>query len=145
MAPTNRREKDRECVKRKLFTYSPSKVDLALQAIRGGMKVTTAGRTYKVPRSTLRNKISGRAAETSGHVGPLAVLGKNVEDMLVTWVKDCSRAGFPVNKDGLLDCKKHCEYGKNQNAVHKQSSWKVMVFVVYGATSRRDQKTCRIY
>lgn len=103
MAPTNKKEKSYQCVKRKLFTYSPSKVDLALKAIRDGMKVATAGRTYKVPRSTLRNKISGRAPETSGHVGPEAVLGKNIEDMLVTWVKQCSRNGFPINKDGLLD------------------------------------------
>lgn len=103
MAPRNKKEKDRERVKKKLFTYSPSKVDLALKAIRGGMKVATAGRTYMVPRSTLRNKISGRAPESSGHVGPQAVLGTNIEKMLVAWIKECSRAGFPINKDGLLD------------------------------------------
>lgn len=66
-------------MKRKLFTYLPSKVDLAQKAIRDGMKVATAGRTYKVPRSTLRNTISGRAPETSGHVGPEAVLGKTLK------------------------------------------------------------------
>lgn len=106
MAPTNKKEKAYKCVKRKLFTYSPSK---GLKAIRDGMKMATAGRTYKVPRSTLRNKISGRAPETSGHVGYEAVLGKSIEDMLVTWVAVFTK--WLPNKQrrfaGL--CKKNCD------------------------------------
>lgn len=39
------------------------------------MPVATASRDFHIPRSTLRHKISGKAPETSGHVGPQAVLG----------------------------------------------------------------------
>lgn len=90
-------------VKRKLFQYSPHKVGLALGAIRSGMKVSTAAKTYGIPRSTLRNKLSGVAPESSGHVGPQPVLGSEIEAELVRWIIECSRSGFPVDKDGLCD------------------------------------------
>lgn len=67
------------------------------------MKVATASKNFNVPRTTLRHKLSGVAPETSGHVGPQAVLGEQIENELVVWVKKSSRAGFPINKEGILD------------------------------------------
>lgn len=92
-----------DIVKRKLFQYSPHKVGLALDAIRKGMKVSTASKNFNIPRTTLRHKLCGDAPETSGHVGPQAVLGIEIENELVAWIKDSARNGFPINKDGLLD------------------------------------------
>lgn len=92
-----------DVVKRKLFQYSPHKITSALNAIKNGMPVSTASRNFNVPRTTLRHKISGKAPETSGRVGPQAVLGREIENELVVWIKDCARAGFPINKEGLLD------------------------------------------
>ncbi|KAG6448525.1 hypothetical protein O3G_MSEX005530 [Manduca sexta] len=92
-----------DVAKRKLFQYSPHKITLTLNAIKNGMPVSTASRDFNVPRTTLRHKISGKAPETSGHVGPQAVLGSEIENELVVWIKDCARAGFPINKEGLLD------------------------------------------
>lgn len=54
------------------------------------MPVSTASRDFNVPRTTLRYKISGKAPETSGHVGPQAVLGSEIEHELVVWIKDCA-------------------------------------------------------
>lgn len=84
-------KKNRE-YKRKLFQYSPSKVSRALRAVRDGMKVATAATTFNVPRSTLRNKLSGRAPESSGKVGQCAVLGdvagKMVEKLCEVWISN---------------------------------------------------------
>lgn len=95
--------KKRDAVKRKLFQYSPHKVGLALDAIRMGMKVSTGSKNFNVPRTTLRHKFSGDAPEISGHVGPQAVLGVEIENELVAWIKETARNGSPINKEGLLD------------------------------------------
>lgn len=66
--------------KRKLFQYSPTKLKQALYAIRSGiLNVLQATKRYNVPRSTLRNKLSGKSEDDSRHVGPKAVLGASVE------------------------------------------------------------------
>jgi|SRR5277367_6185611 len=90
-------------VKRKLFQYSPVKVGQALKAIREGMPVATASKTFQVPRSTLRHKVSGTAPPTTGRTGPTPVLGIECESLLVDWIKNCARMGFPITKACLLD------------------------------------------
>ncbi|XP_071645164.1 uncharacterized protein [Temnothorax longispinosus] len=97
-----RENKENEKLKRTLFNYREEDVGKALKAIRDGMPIATASKTYKVPRTTLRNKLSGRAPETSGRVGREAVLGHNIEERLAQWLLETSRMGFPINKDSLL-------------------------------------------
>ncbi|XP_072380741.1 uncharacterized protein [Diabrotica undecimpunctata] len=82
----------RQRPKRTFFQYEPQQVKNALEAIRGGMKVSTACNLYEVPRSTIRNKLSGRAPETSGKVGRSPVLGKII---------DTAKMGFPICREGL--------------------------------------------
>ncbi|KAJ8966811.1 hypothetical protein NQ314_003307 [Rhamnusium bicolor] len=91
-----------KCPRRTLFNYSPSQIKNALEEIRNGMKIQTACKMYNVPRSTIRNKLLGRAPETTGKVGKDPVLGEEVENRLVEWIKETSRAGFPICREGLI-------------------------------------------
>ena len=87
---------------RQLFKYNPNQVTKALEAIRNGTPILQASKTFGVPRTTLRNKIKGSAPETSGHVGPLPILGSDIEENLTTWLTEIDRMGFPIEKECLL-------------------------------------------
>lgn len=87
----------------KKFQYSPMKVQLALNAIDKGMPVLKASQEFKVPRTTLRNKLEGKSPrESTGRCGFDSYLGRDNEEMLVKWVLECCKMGFPITKDGLL-------------------------------------------
>ncbi|XP_039302911.1 uncharacterized protein LOC120357158 [Solenopsis invicta] len=73
--------------KRKLFLYSPTQVREALLAIQNGTPVSTAS----------------EAPVTTGHVGRESVLGSRVEAILVDWLLETCRMGFPITKDVLLN------------------------------------------
>ncbi|KAG5866518.1 hypothetical protein JTB14_016372 [Gonioctena quinquepunctata] len=89
--------------KLKRFQYSPEEVDQALRAIGNGMSVLKASKDFQVPRKTLRNKLSGKyPIESPRHCGPDSILGKENEKLLVDWLVNCARMGFPINKEGLL-------------------------------------------
>lgn len=88
--------------KKKRFQYSLLKVKKALKAIEEGMSKSTAARLFKVPRTTLRNKLTNKAPrESTGHCGPHSILGEEIEYMLVDWIINCANMGFPVNKGDL--------------------------------------------
>ncbi|XP_059614990.1 uncharacterized protein LOC132260703 [Phlebotomus argentipes] len=90
------------CSAEKKFGYSPEMMRVALKAIDDGMPVTTAAKHFQIPRSTLRNKITGKSPmETPGHRGYHSALGRETEDEIVRWVLSVASAGFPVTKDGL--------------------------------------------
>lgn len=69
---------------------------------------------------TLRNKLTFKSPVAStGHCGPHSVLVKNLEDMLVGWVIDCAKMGFPTNKDGLCESvKKLLDEGGDHQQKH---------------------------
>lgn len=87
--------------KRVFFLYDYEQLTQALNAIKNGMPTSTASKLYNVPRTTLRNKITGYAPKTSGRTGPESILGKEIEDQLCQWILTCSQMGFPVTRDGL--------------------------------------------
>lgn len=96
-------EMKRKQSKMKFFSnYSEVDVKNALQEIRDGTSIATASNIHNVPRTTLRNKLSGRAPETSGRVGRECVLGHGIEEKLEQWLLKTSKMGFPVNKDCLV-------------------------------------------
>lgn len=67
------------------------------------MSTSKASQMYHVPRTTLRNKCSGKSPELSiGHSGTISVLGEEMETMLVQWILSCAKMGFPVGREGLL-------------------------------------------
>lgn len=84
-----------------LFNYTSEQLKNALEAVKNGMPVLAASKTFKVPRSTLRYKVSGDRPESFGKVGPNCVLGDDVEKLLCDWMKASCAKGFPVTRDGL--------------------------------------------
>lgn len=84
------------------FQYSPAKVNQALNAISEGMPVAKASRTFAIPRTTLRNKISGKSLRESKHCGFEIHFCKKVEEQLLEWILTCAKMGFPIDKRGLL-------------------------------------------
>jgi hypothetical protein len=100
---TTKKAKTTPTTKPKRFMYSPSKVQQALKAVHDGMSENKASQTFNVPRTTLRNKLSGKSPEVStGHSGTTSVLGNEIEQMLVKWLLHCSRMGFPIGRENLL-------------------------------------------
>ena len=110
--------------KRKFFAnYSEGDVKNSLQAIRDGTPIATASKLYNVPRTTLRNKLHGRAPETSGRVGRECVLGREVEEKLEQWLLETGKMGFPVNKDshqGLVFVFMNSQYGRLRSRFPKR-------------------------
>ena len=93
---------DKENIKRrKFFTYSPSKIKNALKDIKNGMPVLKASQLHQVPRSTLRYKLQGDSPVDCCRVGPELSLGSQNEQILVNWVLELSRMGFPISRDVL--------------------------------------------
>lgn len=89
--------------KKKGPSYSQENLHQALMSIKNGTPVGTAAKQFHVPRTTLRNKISGKSPlETSGKRGYHSVLGREIEEHLVKWISDAANRGFPVTKEGLL-------------------------------------------
>ena len=88
--------------KRQFFKYSSSKLKDAINAVNNGQSsVLNASKTYNIPRTTLRNKLSGKSPLDYGKVGPECVLGSRVENMLENWLLECCRMGHPINQEGL--------------------------------------------
>ncbi|XP_055714409.1 uncharacterized protein LOC129808661 [Phlebotomus papatasi] len=89
--------------KKKGTSYSQENLHQALMSIKNGTPVGRAAKQFHVPRTTLRNKISGKSPmETYGKRGYYSVLGREIEEHLVKWISDAANRGFPVIKDSLL-------------------------------------------
>ncbi|KAJ3643900.1 hypothetical protein Zmor_026582 [Zophobas morio] len=87
---------------KKILKYSEADMLQALGAVTSGMAVSTASRTYKVPRTTLLYKHAGKYP-IKRKMGPDTVLSNEEEQALVRWMLHIAKAGFPATKDQLLD------------------------------------------
>lgn len=77
-------------------------MELALAAIREqNIPVATACKQFNVPRSSVRNRLSGKVADDCRRVGPQCKLGPEIEQKLVKWIFECADKGFPINKESL--------------------------------------------
>lgn len=72
--------------KRPKFTYSQEQVLQALDAVRKGETVNSASKRFGIPQSTLALKASGKTPLIR-KMGPKPILGYNIEEMLVNWIK----------------------------------------------------------
>lgn len=74
------------------------RMQAVVAAVSSGVKLGTAARNFNVPRTTLRNRLTGRPARR----GPATVLTVEEEETLEKWIIDCSRKGFPRRKEDLF-------------------------------------------
>ena len=82
----------------------PTKVKSAIEAVRNGsMSASQASITFKVPRTSLRRKLSGNVTDLIGKTGPIPELGRGNEKKLKDWLLENARFGFPINKIILFD------------------------------------------
>lgn len=71
------------------------------------MSKSEASKTFRVPHTTLRNKIEGKSpTESIGHGGVSSILGSDTEKSLVDWILTCAKMGFPINREWSF---KFCE------------------------------------
>lgn len=82
--------------------YSEEQMSLALNAVKQGMPVATAAKTFKVPRTTLLDKKTGRTP-INRKMGPPSVLSLLEEEILVNWIFLMTQKHQPVTKEQVLD------------------------------------------
>lgn len=103
-----RKERTRKCA------YNPDDLKLALQDIRGGLSKKAASKKYNIPRSTLQFRLSSKFSKSS--MGPSPILTDNEEQLLVKWIIECSRKGFPQRKlDVQLSVKEFLTVDEREN------------------------------
>ncbi|KAH3887298.1 hypothetical protein DPMN_011314 [Dreissena polymorpha] len=85
----------------KYRTYSPSKVAAAVSMVQSGAKSKRkAAITYGIPRTTLIDKLSGKAPLGS-NPGKPCVLKKAEEVVLVYYMKMMASIGYPLKRHDL--------------------------------------------
>ncbi|KAJ8929563.1 hypothetical protein NQ314_017726 [Rhamnusium bicolor] len=90
--------------KRKLYKYSEEALARALLEIREGRKgIREASRDFGVPRTTIQDRLKGRAPEKLGKVGPEPVLTIDGEKKIADWVAAIAKCGFPIKKRDLIE------------------------------------------
>lgn len=77
-------------------------MEKAVNAMKNGMSLRTACKTFNVPKSTLSDKISGKTP-VERKIGASPILTPEEEKHLVTWVLHSAKAGFPITKNQLLE------------------------------------------
>ena len=87
--------------------YPPSKIEEALKLVESGMPTKTAARTMGIPRTTLADKLSGKAPLGS-KPGRATVLTKAEEQVLVDYCKLMAEIGYPLKRFELCSEVKRC-------------------------------------
>lgn len=84
---------------RYLKRYSEEDLQKAIAAIENGMAKREAAKRFSVPRATLQFRLSDRYVKPSH--GPPTVLSSDEEKLIVDWIKECHRKGFPRRKEDV--------------------------------------------
>lgn len=89
------------------FEYSEKDLLDAIEAVRSKvLSLNKAAQTYKIPKSTLSNKINGKTIE-GRRMGPAPVLNKEEEIKLKEWILSKAKVGFPMHSDDVKDTVQH--------------------------------------
>lgn len=78
--------------------YTEENLLKALDAVKKGMSKKLASKTYNVPRGTIQSRLRKPCKNLPG---PDPILSNEEEGVLVQWVVDCCRKGFPKRKSDL--------------------------------------------
>lgn len=82
--------------------YTVDDVRNAIQSIQSGMSISEASRRFNVPRMTLSDKYSGRK-KIECKTGVPTILSPEEEKILVDWILNMAKQGFPITKTQLCD------------------------------------------
>lgn len=88
---------------RPIHKYPAEKLSAALDAVRTGMAMRKASKTYGVPRGTLQDRLHLRVSEGPRKMGPDTVLTKDEESQIAQWCIDLAKCGFPLKPEDLLN------------------------------------------
>ncbi|KAJ8885602.1 hypothetical protein PR048_011800 [Dryococelus australis] len=80
----------------KILKYEESQMKEVLQAVKNGMALAEASRTFNVLRTTLTYKFSGRYPEKR-KMGPATYISEENEEMLINWITESQKKGFPIS------------------------------------------------
>ncbi|GBP21797.1 Tigger transposable element-derived protein 6 [Eumeta japonica] len=87
----------------KKLNYDTKNIELALKEIKeGNIKIREASKKYKIPRSTIQDRIHKRA-KPNVRLGRTSVLSREEEMEIENWLIKLAKCGFPRKKDDLLD------------------------------------------
>lgn len=88
--------------KRKYRKYSQEDLSRAIDAVNNGISCASAAKQFRVPRITLAYKVSGKFP-LHCKSGVSTILTEAEENLLVQWILNVAKTGFPVTKDQLLN------------------------------------------
>lgn len=85
------------------FAYTQESLEDAINdIITGKLSLNAASVSYKIPKSTLHNKITHKVP-LARQMGPSPELTKNEENKLAEWIIKKSNLGFPMHPEDVFD------------------------------------------
>lgn len=77
--------------------YSEKDLQKAIDEVQNGIPQRVVSKKYKIPRATLQFRVSDKFVKPTH--GPTPILTIEEEVLLVNWIKECHRKGFPRRTD----------------------------------------------
>ena len=133
--PTSNRPK-------KLRQWDDDAMGRALEAVtEGKMSVNRAAVEYNVPRTTLKDRVSGRVIHGS-NMGPKMYLTYEEEKELVDFLLNCARMGYAKTRQDVLKIVHNAMLKKGKKI---DISWLVEPFLQEMATVKASQRRLLSY
>lgn len=88
-------------IKGRMFRYTEDDMERAIEEVLRGQPVSTTAKKYGIPRVTLLYKSKGKTPRRR-KMGPQPFLKETQEKVLVKWITEVAKAGFPVQHHQLM-------------------------------------------
>lgn len=85
---------------KKSTNFCEDNIAAVILAVDNGMSKKSASKQFNINRSTLQFRLKNRDRPTF-NCGPSSILTKLEEEILVRWLLECSKKGFPRRKKDL--------------------------------------------